>query len=116
MAAAAAHIEADDRGAAGATHDPGVPPARLAVVGAPGTTVRVLTRGPHGDPPVLLVHGYSSDATDWDPIVGDLLDAGRRAVAVDLPGHGGSTLQHRRVDVDFLAGTLRAVLEDLDLH
>lgn len=46
-----------------------------------------------GAPPVLLVHGFASStelnwvSTGW---IAALNDAGRRAIAVDLPGHGAS--------------------------
>jgi pimeloyl-ACP methyl ester carboxylesterase len=39
-------------------------------------------------PPVVLLHGLTFDSGMWTPLV-NVLD-GRRAVALDLPGHGGS--------------------------
>jgi pimeloyl-ACP methyl ester carboxylesterase len=42
-------------------------------------------------PPVLLIHGFASSvALNWEQSgwVPALLDAGRRVIAVDLPGHG----------------------------
>ncbi|NUP73674.1 MAG: alpha/beta fold hydrolase [Sinomonas sp.] len=42
-------------------------------------------------PPVLLIHGFASSvALNWEQSgwVSALLEAGRRVVAVDLPGHG----------------------------
>ena len=41
-----------------------------------------------GRPPVVLLHGLTFDRRMWGPLV-QALD-GRRAVALDLPGHGGS--------------------------
>ncbi|WP_163162567.1 alpha/beta fold hydrolase [Arthrobacter sp. Alg241-R88] len=43
--------------------------------------------------PVLLLHGFSSSSKlNWEDTgwVGALLDAGRRVITVDLPGHGRS--------------------------
>jgi len=46
-----------------------------------------------GDPagaPVLLLHGSGSNARTWDRFAARLTAAGRRAIAVDLRGHGTS--------------------------
>ena len=43
-------------------------------------------------PPLVLLHGLTFDRTMWRPALAELesIDAGRRAVALDLPGHGES--------------------------
>ena len=41
-----------------------------------------------GRPPVVLLHGLTFDRAMWGPLVQAL--EGRLAVALDLPGHGGS--------------------------
>ncbi len=47
--------------------------------------------GPAGDGPVvLLIHGAGMDSTVWQLQTRYLAYRGYRAVAVDLPGHGGS--------------------------
>lgn len=46
-----------------------------------------------GDPagaPVLLLHGSGSTAGTWDRFAASLTGGGRRAIAVDLRGHGSS--------------------------
>ncbi|MBE8478361.1 alpha/beta hydrolase [Streptomyces sp. 3R004] len=40
-------------------------------------------------PPLLLLHGLTFDRRHWGPFLAEL-PAGRRVLAVDLPGHGGS--------------------------
>ena len=48
---------------------------------------------PNGDElgdPVLLVHGFPQSSYMWEPVVQAAADAGRRAVAPDLPGYGDS--------------------------
>ena len=42
--------------------------------------------------PLVLLHGLTFDRTHWGPALAELarLDLTRRAVAFDLPGHGGS--------------------------
>lgn len=44
-----------------------------------------------GGPTVLLVHGWNGTAGDLASFIGPLRDAGRRVVAIDLPGHGRSS-------------------------
>lgn len=39
-------------------------------------------------PPVVLLHGVGLDRTMWGPVRERLERAGRRTVALDLPGHG----------------------------
>lgn len=43
-------------------------------------------------PPLLLLHGLGFDRQMWRPVLAELeaIDPGRRAIAVDLPGHGES--------------------------
>lgn len=64
---------------------------------APGRTLRVqgpagelaVVDGGSGGPPVLLVHGLGGDAGHWVEQLAHLW-RGRRAVALDLRGHGAS--------------------------
>lgn len=46
--------------------------------------------GDPGGPAVVLLHGGGSDLATWDRFAPVLADAGRRVIAADLPGHGGS--------------------------
>ena len=52
-----------------------------------GTTTRLLHVDGAG-PVAILVHGFTDSADTWHGVLGELADAGRAAVAVDLPGHG----------------------------
>jgi pimeloyl-ACP methyl ester carboxylesterase len=40
------------------------------------------------EPPLLLLHGYSDSADTWRPLLRELEDRDRRAVAVDMRGFG----------------------------
>src|SRR3954468_23137820 len=52
-----------------------------------GTRTRALELEGRG-PPVLLLHGYADSADTWRAVLDRLARAGRRALAVDLPGFG----------------------------
>lgn len=84
--------------AAGPSTTPGraLPGRRLvSFAGGPGS---VIDRGAGVLPPMVLLHGFGGDALSWQYNVHALMrgaggpEPGRRVVAVDLPGHGGSTL------------------------
>jgi len=64
----------------------GVKPRDIEVAGG---RLRYLELGEGGGIPVLLVHGFGADFNTW-MFTQPALATGRRAVALDLPGHGGS--------------------------
>ena len=53
-----------------------------------GTTWPTTSWGSRTDPPVLLVHGVTSNAGIWWRVGPALAAAGLRVIAVDMPGHG----------------------------
>ena len=81
-------------------------------VEAGGTIWPTISWGEPSAPPVLLVHGVTSNARIWWRVGPALAGAGRRVVAMDMPGHGRSPLRdvsHRFVDTaTALAGFIRA--------
>ncbi|HET7691231.1 MAG TPA: alpha/beta fold hydrolase, partial [Nocardioidaceae bacterium] len=52
-----------------------------------GYRTRVLTTS-GGGPTVVLLHGFGDSADTWSGVLARLAQAGRSAVAVDLPGFG----------------------------
>jgi len=54
-----------------------------------GHGTRALELEGHG-PPLLLLHGYSDSADTWRHTLDRLARAGRRAVALDMPGFGAA--------------------------
>ncbi len=61
-----------------------------------------------GGPTVLLVHGWNGGSGDLAPFIGPLRDAGRRVVAIDLPGHGRSP--GRRLNLAIAVAAVEASL------
>lgn len=73
---------------------------------AAGRTLRGFAGG-HG-PTVVLVHGWAGRAADWRHLTSELIDAGWRVVAPDLPAHGMTP--GRTTDLFELGGALATVL------
>jgi pimeloyl-ACP methyl ester carboxylesterase len=69
-----------------ARYGAGPPRRRMLRLADPALNVRVLESGE--GPPVVFVHGSGMNAGTWAPMLAHL--PGRRAVALDLPGFGGS--------------------------
>lgn len=63
-------------------------PGEVAVDGSAWPTT---SWGEPSHPPLLLVHGVTSNAGIWWRVGPALAAAGRRVVAVDMPGHGRTT-------------------------
>jgi pimeloyl-ACP methyl ester carboxylesterase len=83
-----------------------------------GLTIRAVERGNPTAPPVLFVHGWGCSAYVFNRNLPVVADAGFRAIAVDLKGHGLSDkpLDPKGYDVDSLVEHLREILDALDLE
>lgn len=55
---------------------------------ASGLRLRVAEAGERTHPPVLLLHGWGASIYMWRDWFAPLAAAGRRVIAIDLPGHG----------------------------
>lgn len=87
----------------------------LSQVQAGDTTIQVGRRvGSEGRPPIVLVHGYASDLNSWLFNLEALADAGP-VVALDLPGHGGSSKDVGTASLAELAAAVGATLDALDI-
>ncbi|HEX4897799.1 MAG TPA: alpha/beta fold hydrolase [Candidatus Limnocylindrales bacterium] len=63
-------------------------PGRERIIDAAGYAWRAIEWGEAADPPLLLVHGVTSNAETFWRVGPAVAAAGRHVVAVDLPGHG----------------------------
>jgi len=59
---------------------------------------------------IILLHGYLETSQVWDELSGGL-SAGYRTIAVDLPGHGESSVYGSEHSMDFMAEAVRAVMD-----
>ena len=55
---------------------------------ASGLRLRVAEAGERSHPPLLLLHGWGASIYMWRDWFAPLAAAGRRVIAIDLPGHG----------------------------
>lgn len=77
-----------------------------------GIRVAYTQRG-GGNSAVVFVHGWSCDQSFWDAqLDASTLLAGRRLIALDLPGHGASDKPQARYTMDLFARSIAAVLDD----
>jgi pimeloyl-ACP methyl ester carboxylesterase len=96
----------------------GVPAIRVHYAAlADGTRVRVAESGDRRAPATLLVHGWGASLYMWRNWFAPLAAAGRRAVAIDLPGHGESDkpLDARRYTLDALVSAVADVIVSCEL-
>lgn len=68
-------------------------------LGGFGTRALQLAGEADGEPPLLLLHGWSDSADTWRPLLGRLAARGRRALAVDLPGFAEADRLDRELGV-----------------
>src|SRR5579864_8566038 len=80
-----------------------------------GRRLRYLELGAGDGVPVVLLHGFGADLNSW-MFTQPALAEGRRAIALDLPGHGGSTKDVGAGDVDALAEAVGGALAALGVE
>lgn len=91
---------------------PGIPPAFPGELDLDGGALHYRARGEgHA---VVLLHGAGEAATTWEAASRALAAAGYRAVAVDLPGHGATTLPAVR-SLDDAVAPVAALVDQLGI-
>ena len=64
-------------------------------------------------PVLVLLHGYLESLEVWDEFAGQLGKTGYRVITLDLPGHGISEVMGETHTMDFLAETVKQLLDKL---
>jgi pimeloyl-ACP methyl ester carboxylesterase len=80
----------------------------------PGTRLFYEDAG-SGDPPLVFIHGVARFHGDWSAQV-DFFSPHHRVITCDLRGHGVSTGEPDRCDIETYGDDVRALLDALDLH
>ncbi len=81
---------------------------------ANGTAFRYYDSG-KGERTILLIHGYLESIETWDRVMTPLVKGGFRVVALDVPGHGISEIKGEVHTPEFVADTINALLEKLNI-
>jgi pyruvate dehydrogenase E2 component (dihydrolipoamide acetyltransferase) len=80
------------------------------MVDADGLSLNVVSAGSGDGAPVVLLHGFGSDAGSW-MFVQEPLAQGRAVHAIDLPSHGGSDVDPSVADLDALAAKVSTAVD-----
>ena len=83
-----------------------------------GLTIRAVERGEPVAPPVLMIHGWGCSAYIFRDNMPAIAEAGFRAIAIDLKGHGLSDKpqQKREYTIESLVAHVDEVIDALELH
>lgn len=83
-----------------------------------GVLLRVLESGAANADPILLLHGWGASVYMWRDWLTALAAAGRRVIAVDLPGHGLSDKPDaaEHYSLAGMAAAVRALMQAESLH
>ena len=65
-------------------------------------------------PAIVFLHGFLESITIWENFMSNL-SARFTVVAIDLPGHGQSAIWEKEHTMDFMAGIVNTVLEQLNI-
>ncbi|MBX5454109.1 MAG: acetoin dehydrogenase dihydrolipoyllysine-residue acetyltransferase subunit [Acidobacteriia bacterium] len=83
-------------------------------VETPAGLVQYLAAGPADAPAIVFIHGFGGDLNNW-MFLQPLLAERFRTVALDLPGHGGSTKALKQADPAALARFVLATMDALGI-
>jgi pyruvate dehydrogenase E2 component (dihydrolipoamide acetyltransferase) len=94
---------------------PSIEAANPREVDAAGLRLRYLEMGEGDTVPVLLLHGFGADLNTW-MFTQPALAEGRRVIALDLPGHGGSAKAVGSGNADYLVSAVERAADALGLE
>lgn len=78
--------------------------------------LRVFEAGPKEGHAVIFLHGWPESAQAWEAVMLQAARDGFHAIAVDLPGIGGSTMRDAPTDKLGMATLLHGAIDALDLR
>lgn len=65
--------------------------------------------------PIVLIHGFAGSKLYWEKVLPDL-SKNNRVIAIDLPGHGDSSMGLEKYAIEEMAGTIKDLLDELGLE
>ncbi|GAC1360394.1 MAG: 2-succinyl-6-hydroxy-2,4-cyclohexadiene-1-carboxylate synthase [Ktedonobacteraceae bacterium] len=83
-----------------------------------GVQMGVVRRGkPSGAPALVLLHGFTGSAAGWGPLLDEFADAGLYVIALDMLGHGQSSVPSapERYSIDHCRADILAALQQLEV-
>jgi pyruvate dehydrogenase E2 component (dihydrolipoamide acetyltransferase) len=87
----------------------------LSMIDVGGRSLQVGQGGAGEGPPVVFIHGYSGDLNNWMFNI-EAVAAAHPVIALDLPGHGGSSKDVGDGSLRSLAGAVGAALDALKVE
>jgi pimeloyl-ACP methyl ester carboxylesterase len=69
-----------------------------------------------GSEALVFIHGWACDLTFWRGQEALYNQPNRRALLIDLPGHGASDKPHRAYPIEFFARAVQAVMRDAQVE
>jgi pimeloyl-ACP methyl ester carboxylesterase len=93
-------------------------PASGQMIEVAGATLHVVDIGPReaAGPPIVMIHGASSNLESMRQPLGDLLAGNHRVILIDRPGHGWSTRARQEDSTPAIQGRMiEQALEKLDV-
>jgi pimeloyl-ACP methyl ester carboxylesterase len=81
-------------------------PPRGANIGVAGAVLNVVEIGPREGPPVVLIHGASSNLEAMRKPLGDMLATKYRVILINRPGHGWSTREREADSTPAIQGRM----------
>ena len=95
---------------------PPVPPDPSVGGGASGPRPGVASPALPAAPPIVLIHGSGGAIDWWDELTPLLAEQGRRVIALDMLGYGGSDKPASGYSIESQAGLVAQVLAKLDVE
>ncbi len=95
---------------------PPVPPDPSVGGGTVGPRPGVASPAVPAAPPVVLIHGSGGAIDWWDDLTPLLAEQGRRVIAIDMLGYGGSDKPASGYSIESQAGLVAQVLAKLDVE
>lgn len=89
----------------------------MATIQVNGITLGIEQRGEQGQPPLVLLHGFTGSAASWGAYLDTFAAHGMHVIALDMLGHGQSDAprQAQRYSIEHCRADILAVMQALSI-